>query len=126
LVSLRSTCASAPATSARSNHRHEDGEPDAVTMYGGDTADEGTERAQDFPVDDFSVEMFGREGLTASVTNVWTLEVDRAGTEGAVFAYQLKRTKEGGAPEDRFFGVEFDASQEVETPPPAWGWVEGN
>ena len=71
--------------------------------------------------------MFEREGLTASVTNVWTFEadpagLDEAGSEGAVLAYQLQRTAEGGAPEDRFFRVEFDASEEVEAPPAAGGW----
>lgn len=106
------------------DHRHEDGEPDAVTMYGGDTAvgDMGTARAQSFPVDAESIAMFEREGLTASVTNVWSVEVDPAGTEGGVYAYQLKRTVEGGAPEERLFRVEFDLSEEAEMPPPAWGW----
>lgn len=104
------------------DHRHEDGEPDAVTMYGGDTADEGTSRAQDFPVDGYSIAMFEREGLTASVTNVWRVEVDPAGADNAQFAYQLRRTVETGAPEDRFFRVEFDLTQEVEPPPPSWGW----
>ncbi|WP_299196296.1 hypothetical protein [uncultured Erythrobacter sp.] len=104
------------------DHRHEDGASDAVTMYGGDTAADGSARAQDFPVDQFSVEMFEREGLTASVTNVWTVEVDPAGAENAQFAYQLRRTVEGGAPEDRHFRVEFDLTAEVEAPPPAWGW----
>ncbi|MGE5953130.1 MAG: hypothetical protein ACM308_05850 [Qipengyuania vulgaris] len=33
------------------DHRHEDGEPDTVTFYGGLTQDKGTPRAQDFPVD---------------------------------------------------------------------------
>ncbi len=103
------------------DHRHEDGEPDAVTMYGGDTTTEGSARAQDFPVDDFSIEMFEREDLSASVTNIWTVEVDPAGTDDGVFAYQLKRTVEDGAPVDRLFRVEFDLSEEVEAPPPAWG-----
>ena len=55
------------------DHRHEDGESDAVTMYGGDTAqsidggDTGTARAQSFPVDAESVAMFEREGLTDHV-----------------------------------------------------------
>ncbi|MHA7820896.1 MAG: hypothetical protein ACX930_14710 [Erythrobacter sp.] len=104
------------------DHRHEDGESDAVTMYGGDTASEGTARAQDFPVDAESVALFEQEGLTASVTNVWTVEIDPAGTEDARFAYQLRRTVEGGAPEPRFFRVEFDLTEEVTPPPPAWGW----
>ena len=106
------------------DHRHEDGEPDAVTMYGGDTADEGSARSQSFPVDAESIAMFEREGLDASVTNVWTVEVDAAGAETPVFAYQLKRTVAGGAPEARFFRVEFDLSQPIATPPAPWGAAE--
>ena len=104
------------------DHRHSDGKSDAVTMYGGDTANAGSARAQDFPVDAESVAMFEREGLSASVTNVWTVEVDPAGTEGGTYAYQLNRTVEGGAPEPRFFRVEVDLTQPVDAPPPAWGW----
>lgn len=104
------------------DHRHEDGEPDAVTMYGGDTAENGSAGEQDFPVDEFSIALFEREELTASVTNVWTVAVDPAGSGDGTFAYQLQRTTERGAPEDRFFRVEFDLSKEVEAPPPAWGW----
>ena len=104
------------------DHRHADGESDAVTMYGGDTSDEGTARAQDFPVDAESIALFEREGLSASVTNVWTVEVDPAGVEDGRFAYQLRRTVAGGAPEERLFRVEFDLGEEVETPPAAWGW----
>lgn len=106
------------------DHRHEDGEPDAVTMYGGDTApdDNGTARAQSFPVDAESIALFEAEGLAASVTNVWSVEVDPAGTDSATYAYQLKRTTEGGAPEDRLFRVEFDLSEPVDMLPPAWGW----
>lgn len=104
------------------DHRHEDGESDAVTMYGGDTASEGTARMQAFPVDDESIALFEREGLSASVTNVWTVEVDPADTPDGAFAYQLQRTIEGGAPEPRFFRVEFDLDEPVEAPPAAWGW----
>lgn len=104
------------------DHRHKDGEEDALTQYGGDTADEGTARVQSFPVDQFSVDMFNAQGYEASVTNVWSVEVDPAGTEGGQYVYQLKRTVEGGAPEDRLFRVEFDLDEEVEAPPAAWGW----
>ncbi|MEM7779475.1 MAG: hypothetical protein AAF697_03675 [Pseudomonadota bacterium] len=104
------------------DHRHEDGSEDEVTQYGGDTADEGSARKQDFPVDAFSIELFERVGYTASVTNVWSFEAVAAGSEGAGLAYQLERTVEGGAPEPRFFRVEFDASEEVKAPPAAWGW----
>ena len=99
-------------------HRHEDGSEDAVTMYGGDTADEGTARAQDFPVDEESVAMFLREGLDVSVTNVWRVEVDPAGTADARYAYQLTREGENS----RLFRVEFDLTSEIEAPPAPWGW----
>ncbi len=104
------------------DHRHEDGERDDVTMYGGDTADEGTARRQSFPVDAESIAMFEQEGLDASVTNVWSVEVDPAGEEGAQFAYQLTRREDLGAPEDRNFRVEFDMTTPVGTPPAPWGF----
>ena len=103
------------------DHRHDDGTEDAVTMYGGDTADEGTDRAQDFPVDAESIALFEREGLSASVTNVWRVEIDPAGEEAGQFVYQLRRSVESGAPEDRLFRVEFDLGEEVTPPPAPWG-----
>jgi hypothetical protein len=104
------------------DHRHEDGSSDAVTMYGGDTADGGSARVQSFPVDAESVAMFQGAGLTASVTNVWTVEADAAGTADARFAYQLKRTVAAGAPADRLFRVEFDLKEPVAPPPAPWGF----
>lgn len=108
------------------DHRHDDGTSDAVTMYGGDTAPgdggAGIARAQEFRVDEESIALFEREGLDVSVTNVWRVEIDTAGTENGQFAYQLKRSTEAGAPEDRNFRVEFDLTREVEAPPAAWGW----
>ncbi len=100
------------------DHRHKDGSKDAVTMYGGDTATPGTARAQDFPVDAESVEMFEREGLAVSVTNIWRMEVDPAGTPGATFAYQLTRQP----PSNRKFRVEFDLTKPVTPPPAPWRW----
>ena len=91
------------------DHRHEDGSEDPVTQYGGDTAGAGTPTRQSFPVDDFSIAMFEREGLTASVTNIWSVEVDEE-----LFAYELTRP-------NRLFRVEFDTTQPVELPPAPWG-----
>ncbi len=99
------------------DHRHEDGSHDAVTMYGGDTAAPGTARAQEFPVDAESVAMFRREGLTASVTNVWQVTVDPAGTAGGTYAYQLTRTGANA----RLFRVEFDLTRPIPAPPAPWG-----
>jgi hypothetical protein len=100
------------------DHRHADGEADAVTFYGGTTADAGSAGAQDFPVDAESVALFTREGLAASLTNVWRIEVTRRGSADARFAYQLTRRNDP----TRLFRVEIDASAPVETPPAAWGW----
>ena len=103
------------------DHRHEDGKEDDVTMYGGDTVEDGTARAQHFLVDADSIALFKASDLGASVTNVWTVEVDGADNEAPKYAYQLQRTVAGGADEERLFRVEFDLSQEVDAPPAAWG-----
>jgi hypothetical protein len=100
------------------DHRHEDGSEDVLTQYGGDTAEEGTSGAQDFPVDEESIALFTREGLDASLTNVWRLEVDPAGTESGKFIYQLTRLNDP----TRKFRVAFDTSTPIDPPPPAWGW----
>jgi hypothetical protein len=91
------------------DHRHEDGSEDAVTQYGGDSADITATRAE-FPVDDFSIEMFKREGLDVSITNVWAMEIT-----SNIFAYELSR-------EGRFFRVEFDVTKPVDVPPAPWGF----
>lgn len=104
------------------DHRHEDGSADPVTFYGGETSGPGTARTQSFPVDAESIAMFRRDGLSASVTNVWSVTVDPAGAAGGVYAYELRRTVAGGAPAERHFRVEFDVTRAVAMPPPAWGW----
>jgi hypothetical protein len=93
------------------DHRHQDGTSDAVTMYGGETATSGTEARQAFPVDQESMAMFTREGLTGSLENTWAMEV----VVGRHFRYELSR------PNGRLFQVEFDLSSPVATPPAPWG-----
>ncbi|APE27207.1 hypothetical protein [Aurantiacibacter gangjinensis] len=100
------------------DHRHEDGSEDAVTQYGGDTATSGTAFAQDFPVDDYSIAMFQREGLDLSLTNVWRMETAPAGEDAPPLTYQLTRENDP----TRLFRVSFEADQEIAPPPPAWGW----
>ena len=95
------------------DHRHTDGSPDAVTMYGGDTAEPGSSSRQEFPVDLESREMFTREKLTASLTNVWAMEISRR-----TFVYELARP-------GRLFRVEFDLTAPVPAPPAPWGTPEG-
>jgi hypothetical protein len=93
------------------DHRHEDGSDDPVTMYGGETATAGSATRQEFPVDAESITLFEREGLPASVTNTWAMEIE----PGQRFLYELSR------PGGRMFQVEFDLSSPVETPPAPWG-----
>jgi len=92
------------------DHRHADGSPDAVTMYGGDTAVPGTPSRQEFPVDADSKAMFERQGLAASLTNTWAIEIH----PGVKFVYELARS-------GRLFRVEFDLTTPVTPPPPPWG-----
>ena len=100
------------------DHRHEDGSTDVLTMYGGDTASPGTAREQQFPVDGESIALFQREGRQVSVTNVWQVTVDPAGTPGAAYVYQLTRP----TPNARLFRVEFDLTRPIPAPPAPWGW----
>jgi hypothetical protein len=96
------------------DHRHEDGSEDVVTQYGGDTNKKGSAKRQEFPADAFSKELFEREGLAVSIDNIWAMEV----APGKVFAYELRRP-------NRFFRIEFDLTNPVTLPPPAWGYEEG-
>ncbi|MFZ5635544.1 MAG: hypothetical protein ACOY82_03045 [Pseudomonadota bacterium] len=98
------------------DHRHADGSPDKVTMYGGDldaatVTLEPTARSRlEFPVDAESVAMFRTNGLAASTTSTWAIE-----WAGDRFVYELSR------PNGRLFRLEFDLSRPVETPPAPWG-----
>lgn len=90
-------------------HRHllGDGSVDPVSNYGG-TADpaRGTAVRQVFPVDAESVATFEANGLTASVTNRWVLEVLPGNNgSGSGLAYELRRPATDVAAE-RVFRVE--------------------
>ena len=93
------------------DHRHADGSPDATTMYGGDTSDAGTAQRQEFPVDAESIAMFQAQGMQASLTNTWAMEI----TPGSEFVYELNR------PGGRLFRVSFDLTRPVASPPAPWG-----
>ncbi len=88
------------------DHRHADGNEDAVTQYGGDTRDAGTAAAQEFHADAHTATL-----IPAARTNIWTIEIaeNRA-------AYALRRVGT-----DRRFRVEFDLARPVSPPPPPWG-----
>ena len=99
------------------DHRHEDGSPDEQTMYGGETASAGTAVRQEFPVDQDSIELFGRTGADVSTTNTWAMEIE----PGRRFLYELSRPEGGLNPRGRMFQVEFDLTTPVATPPAPWG-----
>jgi hypothetical protein len=80
------------------DHRHADGTPDALTMYGGDTAVPGTAQRQSFPADAETLALFKAQDRSVSLTNVWALEM----VEGRHFVYELAR------PTGRLFRVRFD------------------
>ena len=92
------------------DHRHQDGSPDVLTMYGGDTATAGTAGRQEFPVDAESKALFERQGLKASMTNTWAIEIE----PGQRYVYELARP-------GRLFRVEFDLTKPIAPPPPPWG-----
>jgi hypothetical protein len=98
------------AISLKHDHRHQDGSPDALTMYGGRTLDAGTARRQAFPADPETTDLFTRLNLPASLPNVWAMEIE----PGRRFVYELGRP-------GRLFRVEFDLSRAVPPPPPPWG-----
>ncbi len=93
-------------------HLHEDGTPDAVSPYGGQTVAEGTATEQAFPVDEASKALFIENGLDVSVTNTWTIRFVDENT----MSYQLSRP-------GRIFEVHVDLSQPIDLPPPAWGYT---
>ena len=90
------------------DHRHDDGSPDELTMYGGDTATAGTAVRQEFPADAESIALFTRTNRAVSNTNIWAMEAGNT-----TFAYELRRPPMPGG---RFFRVEFDVSRPVPAP----------
>jgi hypothetical protein len=93
------------------DHRHQDGNHDEVTLYGGDSEGPGTASEQRFPADAHSRELFTRTGSPQSNANVWSVEL----VPGERFSYALRRP-------GRHFQVDFDLRQPVPAPPAPWGW----
>lgn len=65
------------------DHRHADGTPDAVTMYGGMASATGTSLMQSFAADAHTAKL-----IPAAVTNVWTVSLNADGTR---LTYHLER-----------------------------------
>lgn len=67
----------------RHDHRHPDGTPDAVTMYGGMAKEGGTARSQSFLADAYTARL-----VPGAETNVWTVSLSQ---DGKVLTYRLDR-----------------------------------
>ena len=67
----------------RHDHRHADGTPDRVTMYGGMAQPGGTARSQAFLADAYTARL-----VPGADTNLWTVTVSE---DGAVLTYRLER-----------------------------------
>lgn len=65
------------------DHRHEDGTPDEVTMYGGISTLAADSLSQRFPADAYTAQL-----LPAAATNEWTMAIS---PDGKTFSYILKR-----------------------------------
>lgn len=92
------------------DHRHEDGTPDKVTMYGGLTTSVGMPTRQMFPADHETVEV-----IPAAATNVWWIEL----IPGEHFSYNLRRMGS-----ERYFSIKFDLKTPVKPPVAPWGWKD--
>ena len=85
------------------DHRDPDGTEHTLHWYGGDTENEGTETRQEFPVDQFSIDLFNANDAAVSTTNVWAVEVN----PGDTYVYELAR-------ENRLLRVAFDLTEPLE------------
>lgn len=95
----------------RHDHRHEDGRPDAVTMYGGVTSNAGSADTQMFPADDRTAGVIPGSGQRS----VWLVEIH----PGERFVYAANRVGT-----ERGFQVDFDLSRSVPAPDAPWGWQD--
>jgi len=83
----------------RHDHRHEDGTPDEVTMYGGYATDQGTPFVQYFPADEYTCEL-----IPYACTNEWIVMIAE---DFSKFTYRLTR---GGVMR---FEAEFDLTNPI-------------
>jgi hypothetical protein len=65
------------------DHRHADGTPDKITMYGGWATPDGTAHKQQFPADAETKNL-----IPEAATNVWAIEIDNNKQE---LVYSLER-----------------------------------
>ncbi len=84
----------------RHDHRHPDGTPEEITLYGGYSDGLGTQFVQNFPADDYTCEM-----LPASCHAVWGVEFSH---DLSTFSYVLAH--EG----DKVFRADFDLTEPLD------------
>lgn len=93
------------------DHRHADGTPDTMTMYGGTTSNAGSADTQMFPADAQTREVIPGSGLRSA----WLIELH----PGERFIYAANRVGT-----DRGFQVDFDLTRPVQAPEAPWGWTD--
>ncbi|WP_350635069.1 hypothetical protein [Pseudoalteromonas sp. GW168-MNA-CIBAN-0100] len=98
--------------SLKHDHRHKDGTNDVSTMYGGHTLDAGFAQMQSFPADQYSKELFVKQGIAQSVGNTWQMYI-----YSEVFTYRLIR-------QGREFKVDFDLTKPITPPSAPWGYKD--
>jgi hypothetical protein len=89
------------------DHRHKDGTPDKITMYGGMATNSGRDSIQVFPADQYTCNM-----IAYACANIWWFTL--TDTE---LTYNLRRMGS-----ERIFTVTFDLSTPIAYTDKAWGW----
>ncbi|MGL4585284.1 MAG: hypothetical protein ACRCVU_20195 [Flavobacterium sp.] len=87
------------------DHRHKDGTPDDITMYGGTATNTGFADMQFFPADQQTVDM-----MQTIAGNVWWVTI-----KDNKYTYNLKRVDSNS-----FFSASFDLANEVKTDKMPW------
>ena len=98
--------------SLKHDHRHKDGSYDEQTMYGGHTLDAGWDNVQSFPADQYTKDLFTKQGIPQSNENIWQVFVYPES-----FSYRLIR-------QGREFKVDFDLTTPIEHPSTPWGYAD--
>lgn len=98
--------------SLKHDHRHSDGSHDTQTMYGGHTVDAGWPAVQSFPADQYSKELFIKNGIPQSADNTWQMFIYPNS-----FSYRMVR-------QGREFRVDFDLTKSITPPKAPWGYQD--
>lgn len=94
------------------DHRHKDGSPDSLTMYGGATVEQGYPQVQSFPADIFTKDLFVNMQIPQSNDNTWQMFI-----YPETFTYRMLRPA-------REFRVDFDLTKPITPPSAPWGYQD--